>query len=72
MIFNMRKEHLLAIGAMASGAAAYSTPYLNGLEYIGTPSPNSTCNFLKQNYPNMTLLPTDEGYAAENEGGLIH
>ena len=34
----------------------------------GTSSPNTTCNFFKQYYPNMTILPSDPEYTIENEG----
>lgn len=33
--------------------------------------PSQACAVLKQNYPNTTLLPEDEGYKGENEGTFV-
>lgn len=33
--------------------------------------PSQACAALKQNYPNTTLLPEDEGYKGENEGTFV-
>lgn len=57
----MRHAHLLA----ASGIAASTTASLLNQS---TGCPTITCNFFKQNFPNITYLPDDVGYTAENEG----
>lgn len=45
------------------GGAALTT---NALTWPSTAP--FACKYFKDNHPNMTLLPSDVGYAAENEG----
>lgn len=59
----MHSTYLLAIGGMAMGGAALTT---NALTWPSTAP--FACKYFKDNHPNMTLLPSDVGYAAENEG----
>jgi hypothetical protein len=63
MAFNVRNAALLGMAACAS---AYTYP--TSLQFNDTSSPAATCEFFKMNFPNMTLLPSDSGYTAENEG----
>lgn len=51
---------LILSASAASFVAATATPQLS--------DPSQACAILKQNYPNTTLLPEDEGYKDENEG----
>jgi hypothetical protein len=74
--FNMRGTHLLAMSGIAASAIASDWPrpgeasFNSGSLFDANPthSPSTTCNYLKQYYPNITLLPEDAGYTAENEG----
>jgi hypothetical protein len=51
---------LAAIGLVSSVTAEYSLT-----------SAWATCQYLKAVYPNITLLQSDSGYAAENQGTPI-
>lgn len=51
---------LILSASAASFAAANVSPRIS--------DPSQACAVLKQNYPNTTLLPEDEGYKDENEG----
>lgn len=51
---------LILSASAASFVAANVTPRLS--------DPSQACALLKQNYPNTTLLPEDEGYTDESEG----
>jgi len=55
---------------MALGASAWDLSGFdfNKLNLNFTNAPTAACDFFKQNYPNMTVLPTDANYTAENEG----
>lgn len=65
----MRNTLLLtASGMLASSAASMLTPAPGCNE---ASSPVVTCNYFKKFYPNMTILPSDSAYTAENEGKLI-
>lgn len=59
----MRSTYLLAMGGMAMGGAALTT---NASSWPSTAP--IACKYFKDNHPNMTLVPSDAGYAAENEG----
>ncbi|OBT98862.1 hypothetical protein VE01_03298 [Pseudogymnoascus verrucosus] len=58
----MRSTYLLAMGGMAMGGAALTTT----TSKLPSTAPIA-CKYFKANYPNMTLLPSDAGYTAENE-----
>lgn len=58
-IMGMFRTLLLSASA-ASFVAAKVSPRIS--------DPSQACAALKQNYPNTTLLPEDEGYKDENEG----
>lgn len=62
----MRSTYLLAMGGMAMGGAALTTT----TSKLPSTAPIA-CKYFKANYPNMTLLPSDAGYTAENEGMLL-
>jgi hypothetical protein len=66
MFPKIQHAHFLAVSSMVVVSSALSwSPITNfGLNV----SPNTTCGFFKRYYPNMTLLPSDGGYTAENEG----
>lgn len=67
MFFHFQNAPLLAFGmGMAAGASAYTYP--TNLQFNDTSSPAATCEFFKMNFPNMTILPSDSNYTAENEG----
>ncbi|CZR57665.1 uncharacterized protein PAC_07554 [Phialocephala subalpina] len=56
---------LLTVGGMVTSAAAFNFRGQR-LDFNSISDPSTTCNFFKQSYPNMTLLPTDSGYLDEN------
>jgi len=68
----MHSTHLLAMCGIAASTVALEWPtnFTPGslLDSNFTNCPSTACNYFKQNYPNMTLLPEDAGYTAENEG----
>jgi hypothetical protein len=65
MVFKFQNVSLLAMEMIAS-ASAYIYP--TSLQFNDTSSPAATCEFFKMNFPNMTILPSDANYTAENEG----
>jgi hypothetical protein len=69
MFFNMRNVHLLTLSGMAMNSVA--SAITSAFDFHQTTLPTTTCNFFKQNFSNITLLPEDTGYTAENEGAFI-
>ncbi|KAF4626377.1 hypothetical protein G7Y89_g11779 [Cudoniella acicularis] len=63
MLFSTHKT--LAMSGMAASVAAWD--WSNGVNARPSASSTNSCTFFKQNYPNMTTLPTDDRYASENE-----
>ena len=66
---NMRNTVLLTVSGLAASSAA--SILTSAHDCNKTSSPATTCNYLKQYYPNMTILPSDSKYTAENEGKPI-
>jgi hypothetical protein len=68
------KSNLLALSGLAVRASAFNLSFPSG-DYCSdlsiTNAPSATCDFFKQNYPNMTVLPTDANYTAENEDEFL-
>lgn len=59
----MRSTYLLTMGGMAMGGATLTT---SASTWPSTAP--IACKYFKDSHPNMTLVPSDAGYAAENEG----
>lgn len=73
MAFSTRNARLLVLGGMAFGASAWDVSKISNIDFSNlnlnlTNAPTAACDYFKQNYPNMTVLPTDANYTAENEG----
>lgn len=57
---------LLLSASAASAASATCIAAANASTQLSDPA--QACALLKQNHPNITLLPEDDGYKGENEG----
>lgn len=72
----MRSSRIVALSGMAASVAAWekggSFDFGTRLDFNLTNSPSTACDFFKQNFANMTLLPEDSGYTAENEGNYLN
>lgn len=76
MVFSVRNSQLLALGGMVFGASAWDVSKISNIDFSNlnlnlTNAPTVACNYFKQNYPSMTVLPTDANYTAENEGKFL-
>lgn len=68
-------SQIFFLSGLAMGASAYNVPSNNVWSQLDnlnlTSDPTAACDFFKQNYPSMKILPTDANYTSENEGKLL-
>lgn len=57
-----------SLKTLTTVALAVSVSALQLTAPYGVSNPTTACQILKRTYPNITYLPDDAGYTAENQG----